>query len=205
MARKNRRIYSRLREKREQMGLTLREAAQRVGMSHSYLHEIEMGIKEPKAGILKRIAKTYQLSTAQVLARTGKLHATDIYPRIHENPDEAGVRERLRRALKDPLFEDLFQREYKACVQRMPKKEAMRVAVRSAEITLNNSYALNFQSAIRDESLRWSKQAGRKRRSTPEEAKNLVAELYWKYQRCQKMYRSLYVAHKKRYPPADLV
>ena len=45
-----------LRARREEAGLSLRQAAERAGMSPAHLSEVERGLKEPSLGALARIA-----------------------------------------------------------------------------------------------------------------------------------------------------
>lgn len=45
-----------LRARREAAGLSLRQAAERAGMSPAHLSEVERGLKEPSFGALARIA-----------------------------------------------------------------------------------------------------------------------------------------------------
>lgn len=45
-----------LRARREAAGLSLRQAAERAGMSPAHLSEVERGVKEPSLGALQRIA-----------------------------------------------------------------------------------------------------------------------------------------------------
>lgn len=45
-----------LRTRREESGLSLRQAAVRAGMSPAHLSEVERGLKEPSLGALTRIA-----------------------------------------------------------------------------------------------------------------------------------------------------
>ena len=57
-----------LRKKREAMGLTLVEAASRVGVDPGNLHRIETGKQVPRIERAKRIAEFYGVALIAVLA-----------------------------------------------------------------------------------------------------------------------------------------
>ena len=52
-------VGARLRHARTKRGLTLRSAAQRAGMSPSYLSLVERGLAEPSVALLQRVAHAY--------------------------------------------------------------------------------------------------------------------------------------------------
>jgi transcriptional regulator with XRE-family HTH domain len=179
-------------------------------VSRSHLNGIENGDKDPSADVLIRIATAYELSPMEVLAKAGKITPEQLFPKIDVNPEAKALRARLKRALSDPLLEELVVEEYRRLTKRrsdnnLTKDEAWFSAIRRAELSLTNMYTLNYLSAIRSRTLRWAKQANRRKRTTPDEAKNLIAELFWLYLRCRKMYRNLYHSCLKRYPPMDWV
>ncbi|MBC9955773.1 helix-turn-helix domain-containing protein [Yimella sp. cx-51] len=71
-----------LKEQREQAQLSLRQLADRSGISNPYLSQIERGLKKPSAEILQALAKGLRISAEQLYVRAGIL-------------DEAGEAEAL--------------------------------------------------------------------------------------------------------------
>lgn len=57
----------RLRELREQAGLTLAQAAKKTGLRAQYLSNYELGKRSPDYTVLKRLADFYQVSTDYLL------------------------------------------------------------------------------------------------------------------------------------------
>ena len=182
------------------------------GVSVSYISDLETGAKtNPSTEKLLKLADVYGVSPIEMLARARKVTTRMIYPGISEHAEGEKkaegeiVQRRLRNALRDPLFEELVVEEFQRASQRLPEDEAWTAAVRGAQIRLNNSYVINYMSAIGDGTLRWTGPARRKKRSTPDEAKYLIAELHWRLRRCQTMYRTLHKAYLKRKPPENWV
>ncbi|NHN55509.1 helix-turn-helix transcriptional regulator [Calidifontibacter sp. DB0510] len=65
-----------LKEQREQAELSLRQLAERSGISNPYLSQIERGLKKPSAEILQALAKGLRISAEQLYVRAGILDAT---------------------------------------------------------------------------------------------------------------------------------
>lgn len=86
-----------LKDQRQQAQLSLRQLAERSGISNPYLSQIERGLKKPSAEILQALAKGLRISAEQLYVQAGFL-------------DEAGETETLidtRVAIKsDPLLSD---------------------------------------------------------------------------------------------------
>lgn len=64
-----------LKEQRQQAQLSLRQAAERAGISNPYLSQIERGLKRPSAEILQAIAKGLAISAEQLYVHAGILDA----------------------------------------------------------------------------------------------------------------------------------
>lgn len=62
-----------LREQRESAELSLRQLAERSGISNPYLSQIERGLKRPSAEILQALAKGLQISAEQLYIQAGIL------------------------------------------------------------------------------------------------------------------------------------
>lgn len=67
-----------LKEQRQQAQLSLRQLADRTGISNPYLSQIERGLKKPSAEILQSLAKGLRISAEQLYVRAGFLDATPV-------------------------------------------------------------------------------------------------------------------------------
>jgi Helix-turn-helix. len=70
---------------------SLRDAAQRAGISHTYLGQLEVGIDKrtgkvinPSADTLQRLAKAYNYPYEKLLASVGYLNDYDLTPTLKE-------------------------------------------------------------------------------------------------------------------------
>jgi transcriptional regulator with XRE-family HTH domain len=64
-----------IREQRRQAELSLRNLAKQAGVSNPYLSQIERGLRQPSAKILKDIAKALRISAETLYLRAGILDA----------------------------------------------------------------------------------------------------------------------------------
>jgi transcriptional regulator with XRE-family HTH domain len=62
-----------IREQRRQAELSLRKLASQAGVSNPYLSQIERGLRQPSARILKDIAKALRISAETLYVRAGIL------------------------------------------------------------------------------------------------------------------------------------
>ena len=62
-----------IREQRRQAELSLRKLASQAGVSNPYLSQIELGLRQPSARILKDIAKALRISAETLYVRAGIL------------------------------------------------------------------------------------------------------------------------------------
>lgn len=62
-----------LREQRVEAELSLRQLADRAGVSNPYLSQIERGLRRPSADVLQQIAKGLRISAQQLYLRAGIL------------------------------------------------------------------------------------------------------------------------------------
>lgn len=86
-----------LKEQRESAQLSLRQLADRTGISNPYLSQIERGLKRPSAEILSAIAKGLRISAEQLYVHAGLLDA----------PSATGELPDTRRAIRnDPRLTD---------------------------------------------------------------------------------------------------
>jgi transcriptional regulator with XRE-family HTH domain len=91
-----------IREQRRQAELSLRKLASQAGVSNPYLSQIERGLRQPSAKILKDIAKALQISAETLYVRAGILdeeaEATDLQVAILRDPH---LTERQKQVLID--------------------------------------------------------------------------------------------------------
>jgi transcriptional regulator with XRE-family HTH domain len=91
-----------IREQRRQAELSLRKLASQAGVSNPYLSQIERGLRQPSARILKDIAKALRISAETLYVRAGILdgdaEATDLAAGILRDPH---LTERQKQVLID--------------------------------------------------------------------------------------------------------
>ena len=91
-----------IREQRRQAELSLRKLASQAGVSNPYLSQIERGLRQPSAKILKDIAKALRISAETLYVRAGILDeesdATDLEVGILRDPH---LTERQKQVLID--------------------------------------------------------------------------------------------------------
>jgi len=76
-----------MREKREAMGLSLRNASKLSGVSHTHIRDIEQGRSTPSFEMVMRFLKAYMVDVEEFLRQTGYLAP---------NVEPEGVRESKR-------------------------------------------------------------------------------------------------------------
>ena len=91
-----------IREQRNQASLSLRKLATQAGVSNPYLSQIERGLRQPSAKILKDIAKALRISAETLYVRAGILdgdaEAADLEAGILRDPH---LTERQKQVLID--------------------------------------------------------------------------------------------------------
>jgi len=68
-----------IRDLRSNARISLRELADRAGVSNPYLSQIERGLRRPSAEVLAQIADALRVSTALMYLRAGLLHDKDAH------------------------------------------------------------------------------------------------------------------------------
>ena len=99
-----------IREQREAAQVSVRQLAQRAGVSNPYLSQIERGLRKPSAEILQQIAHGLSISAEQLYTRAGLLEtrvgASDVTAAILA---DASLSERHKHVLVE-IYES-FRRE----------------------------------------------------------------------------------------------
>lgn len=83
-ARKGTDLGSFIRQQRERANLSLRRLAERAGVSNPYLSQIERGIRQPSAEILKRISRALEISAETLYSRAGLIEQGPQPPTVVE-------------------------------------------------------------------------------------------------------------------------
>src|SRR5262245_52570328 len=79
-----------IRDLRHTARISLRELADRAGVSNPYLSQIERGLRKPSAEVLSQIAGALRVSTPLMYLRAGLLHEKDgqgVLAAIAADPD----------------------------------------------------------------------------------------------------------------------
>ena len=109
-----------IREQRRNAQLSLRKLAERSGVSNPYLSQIERGLRQPSAKILKGIATALQVSAETLFTQAGILDL---------DPEDKNV-DVLRAIFRDPDLTDGQRRELAEAYERFRIETAERRARR---------------------------------------------------------------------------
>ena len=89
-----------IRAQRERSAISVRNLAERAGISNPYLSQIERGLRRPSAEILKGIAKGLSISAETLYVRAGLLEHPDGTPSVIEAIDgDPALTARQRQAM----------------------------------------------------------------------------------------------------------
>lgn len=112
-----------IREQRRNAQLSLRKLAERAGVSNPYLSQIERGLRQPSAKILKGIATALQVSAESLFTQAGILDG---------GPDDRQV-DVLRAIFRDPDLTDGQRRDLAETYERFRIETAQRRAKRQSQ------------------------------------------------------------------------
>jgi transcriptional regulator with XRE-family HTH domain len=111
-----------IRDQRRKAQLSLRKLAERSGVSNPYLSQIERGLRQPSAKILKGIATALEVSAETLFTQAGILEG---------GPEDADIGV-LRSIFRDPDLTDGQQRELAELYESLRKETTERRARRQA-------------------------------------------------------------------------
>ncbi len=111
-----------IREQRRNAQLSLRKLAERAGVSNPYLSQIERGLRQPSAKILKGIATALQVSAESLFTQAGILDG---------GPDDRSS-DVLRAIFRDSELTDRQRRELAESYERFRIETAERRVRRQA-------------------------------------------------------------------------
>lgn len=115
-------IGSFIRSQREAAQVSVRQLADRAGVSNPYLSQIERGLRKPSAEVLSQIAKALRLSAevlyvrAGILEPTGTGHAQDAVR--NAIIADTAINERQKRVLLDIYTS--FRQQNEPAVRELP-------------------------------------------------------------------------------------
>jgi transcriptional regulator with XRE-family HTH domain len=105
-----------IRDQRRKAHLSLRNLADRAGVSNPYLSQIERGLRQPSAKILKGIATALQVSAETLFTQAG----------ILDGSPEGADTDVLRSIFRDPQLTDSQRRELAEIYERFRIETAER-------------------------------------------------------------------------------
>ncbi|MGH7858583.1 MAG: helix-turn-helix domain-containing protein [Candidatus Binatia bacterium] len=114
-----------IREQRRKAQLSLRKLAERAGVSNPYLSQIERGVRQPSAKILKGIATALQVSAESLFTQAGILDGSpdgrphDVLRAVWRDPD---LTDGQRRELAE-----LYERFRIETLERRTRRQASQV------------------------------------------------------------------------------
>ena len=94
-------IGSFIRSQREAAEVSVRQLAERAGVSNPYLSQIERGLRKPSAEVLSQIAKALRMSAEVLYVRAGILEPGQANQVIDAITADTAISERQKRVLLD--------------------------------------------------------------------------------------------------------
>ncbi|OBG80533.1 XRE family transcriptional regulator [Mycobacterium sp. E802] len=94
-------IGSFIRSQREAAQVSVRQLAEKAGVSNPYLSQIERGLRKPSADVLNQIAKALRVSAEVLYVRAGILEPSEPSEVRDAIVNDAGITERQKQVLLD--------------------------------------------------------------------------------------------------------
>jgi transcriptional regulator with XRE-family HTH domain len=94
-------IGSFIRSQRETAHVSVRQLAERSGVSNPYLSQVERGLRKPSADVLNQIAKALRLSAEVLYVRAGILEASETSRVRDAIVTDTAITERQKQVLLD--------------------------------------------------------------------------------------------------------
>ena len=94
-------IGSFIRTQREAAQVSVRQLAEKAGVSNPYLSQIERGLRKPSAEVLNQIAKALRVSAEVLYVQAGMLEPSDPSPVRDSIVSDAAITERQKQVLLD--------------------------------------------------------------------------------------------------------
>src|SRR5271156_1389876 len=94
-------IGSFIRSQRETAQVSVRQLAERAGVSNPYLSQVERGLRKPSADVLSQIAKALRVSAEVLYVRAGILEPSEASEVRDAIITDAAITERQKQVLLD--------------------------------------------------------------------------------------------------------
>jgi transcriptional regulator with XRE-family HTH domain len=94
-------IGSFIRAQREAAQVSVRQLAEKAGVSNPYLSQIERGLRKPSADVLNQIAKALRLSAEVLYVRAGILEPSEASEARDAIINDTAITERQKQVLLD--------------------------------------------------------------------------------------------------------
>lgn len=94
-------IGSFIRSQREAAQVSVRQLAEKAGVSNPYLSQIERGLRKPSADVLNQIAKALRVSAEVLYVRAGILEPSETSEVRDAIVNDAAITERQKQVLLD--------------------------------------------------------------------------------------------------------
>lgn len=94
-------IGSFIRAQREAAQVSVRQLAEKAGVSNPYLSQIERGLRKPSADVLNQIAKALRVSAEVLYVRAGILEPSEPSEVRDAIVNDVGISERQKQVLLD--------------------------------------------------------------------------------------------------------
>jgi transcriptional regulator with XRE-family HTH domain len=104
-------IGSFIRSQRETAQVSVRQLAERSGVSNPYLSQVERGLRKPSADVLSQIAKALRVSAEVLYVRAGILEPSEPSPVRDAIITDTAITERQKQVLLDIYASFIFQNE----------------------------------------------------------------------------------------------
>jgi transcriptional regulator with XRE-family HTH domain len=104
-------IGSFIRAQRENAQVSVRQLAERSGVSNPYLSQVERGLRKPSADVLAQIAKALRVSAEVLYVRAGILEPSDKSQVRDAIITDTAITERQKQVLLDIYASFTFQNE----------------------------------------------------------------------------------------------
>jgi transcriptional regulator with XRE-family HTH domain len=100
-----------IRSQRETAHVSVRQLAERSGVSNPYLSQVERGLRKPSADVLNQIAKALRVSAEVLYVRAGILEPSEASPVRDSIITDTAITERQKQVLLDIYASFTFQNE----------------------------------------------------------------------------------------------
>jgi len=104
-------IGSFIRSQRENAQVSVRQLAERAGVSNPYLSQVERGLRKPSADVLAQIAKALRVSAEVLYVRAGILEPSEASQVRDVIITDTAITERQKQVLLDIYASFTFQNE----------------------------------------------------------------------------------------------